>query len=352
MLSVGIISILCTSWTIPSGSSLRHAAAPAVTRAVSPVAALPAGKRHFLHVDDFTPDEFREVLELAKKIKPLVQSGDQSYKPFAGQTLAMIFCKPSTRTRVSFESGFYRLGGHAMCLGEEIGIGKREATKDISRVVASMNDVVMARLYAHADILELAEHSSVPVINGLTDFNHPCQIIADALTVEEVLGSIEGKTVVYVGDGNNIVHSWLELACIAPFDFVCACPAGYEPDAELVARVAERGVGTAKVVVGDPVGAVKGADVVYADVWASMGQKEEADERARIFAPYQVNEDLMAATGKPSTVFLHCLPAERGKETTDGVLESAQSYVFQQAENRMHAQNAIMVHCLGAPTPP
>jgi len=329
---------------------------PAVSqRAHAPLAigndALPAGQSHFLHVDDLTSAEFRTILNLAKAIKPLVQGGRVGgYQPFGGKTLAMIFCKPSTRTRVSFESGFFRLGGHAMCLGEEIGIGKREATKDISRVIASMNDCAMARLYKHEDILELAEYSSVPVINGLTDFNHPCQIVADALTIEEVLGSIEGKKVVYVGDGNNIVHSWLELACIVPFDFVCACPPGYEPDATLVARVKECGVGTATIVT-DPVEGVKGADVLYADVWASMGQKEEADERARIFAPYQVNEALMAATGKESSIFLHCLPAERGKETTDGVLESSQSHVFRQAENRMHAQNAIMVHCLGAPPP-
>ena len=225
------------------------------------------------------------MLELAKKIKGVLAAGVGEYTPFAGKTLAMVFTKPSTRTRVSFESGFYRLGGHALCLGEEVGIGKREATKDVSRVLASMNDVVMARLYAHSDILELAEHSDVPVINGLTDFNHPCQIIADALTVEEVLGSIEGKKVVYVGDGNNIVHSWLELACLVPFDFVCACPEGYEPDPGLVARVATKGVGTATIVTGDPIEGVRGADVIYADVWASMGQKEEADERARVFAP-------------------------------------------------------------------
>ena len=147
---------------------------------------LPAGQRHFLHVDDLSSEEFRQVIDLAKKIKPMVKAGKQDYKPFTGQTLSMVFCKPSTRTRVSFESGFYRLGGHALCLGEEIGIGKREATKDISRVLASMNDLVMARLFAHSDILELAEYSSIPVINGLTDYNHPCQIIADALTVEEV----------------------------------------------------------------------------------------------------------------------------------------------------------------------
>ncbi len=155
-------------------------------RAAACCMVLPEGQRHFLHVDDLSSAEVREVLELAKVIKPIVRAGSTAYTPFDGKTLAMVFCKPSTRTRVSFESGFFRLGGHAMCLGEEIGIGKREATKDISRVVASMNDVIMARLYAHADILELAEYSSVPVINGLTDFNHPCQIVADALTIEEV----------------------------------------------------------------------------------------------------------------------------------------------------------------------
>jgi len=301
-------------------------------------------------VNDLSSAEVREVLELAKAIKPLVQSGSQTYKPFTGKTLAMIFTKPSTRTRVSFESGFYRLGGHAMCLGEEIGIGKREATKDISRVIASMNDMMMARLFAHTDVLELAEYSNVPVLNGLTDFNHPCQIIADALTIEEVLGDIEGKRVVYVGDGNNIVNSWLELACVMPFDFVCACPKGYEPDPKLLAEVKNCGVGSATVSY-NPQEAVSGADVIYADVWASMGQKSEAEAREKIFEPFQVNEALMAASGKDSTIFLHCLPAERGREVTDGVMESASSYCFQQAENRMHAQNAIMVYCLNAPRP-
>lgn len=290
------------------------------------------------------------MLDLAKKIKPLVLDRSPDYRPFDTRTLAMVFTKPSTRTRVSFESGFYRLGGHALCLGEEVGIGTRESVADVSRVLASMNDIIMARLFAHEDILGLAEHSSVPVINGLTDFNHPCQIIADALTVEEVLGSIEGKKVVYVGDGNNIVNSWLELACVCPIDFVCACPKGYEPDAGLMKAVAEAGVGTASII-NDPLEAVKGADVIYADVWASMGQKAEAEARTKIFAPYQVNEALMAATGKEETIFLHCLPAERGKETTDGVMESAQSHVFRQAENRMHAQNAIMVWCLDAALP-
>jgi len=309
---------------------------------------LPAGQRHFLHVNDLTGAEVREVLELAKAIKPIL--GSKDYTPFTQQTLSMIFTKPSTRTRVSFESGFFRLGGHALCLGEEIGLGKREATKDIARVLASMNDVVMARLFAHSDIIELAKYSEIPVINGLTDFNHPCQIMADALTVEELLGSVEGKRIVYVGDGNNIVNSWLELACVCPIDFVCACPEGYEPDAGLLAEVEATGVGTASVSY-DPKAAVANADVIYADVWASMGQKDEAAEREKIFAPFQVNEELMAATGKAETIFLHCLPAERGRETTDGVMESPQSQVFRQAENRMHAQNALMVFCMNAARP-
>jgi len=340
---------LCSGYHLTGGSALTVATRSSSLR-METTPPLPDGQHHFLAINDLTSKEVRSLLDLAKKIKPLVLERSPAYRPFDTRTLAMVFTKPSTRTRVSFESGFYRLGGHALCLGEEVGIGKRESVADVSRVLASMNDVIMARLFAHEDILGLAEHSSVPVINGLTDFNHPCQIIADALTVEEVLGTIEGKRVVYVGDGNNIVNSWLELACVVPFDFVCACPKGYEPDAGLMKAVEEAGVGTASII-NDPLEAVKGADVLYADVWASMGQKEEADARAKIFAPYQVNEALMAATGKDETIFLHCLPAERGKETTNGVMESPQSHVFRQAENRMHAQNAIMVWCLDAALP-
>jgi len=340
---------LCSGYHLTGGSTLTVATRSSSLR-METTPPLPDNQHHFLAINDLTSKEVRSLLDLAKKIKPLVLERSPAYRPFDTRTLAMVFTKPSTRTRVSFESGFYRLGGHALCLGEEVGIGKRESVADVSRVLASMNDVIMARLFAHEDILGLAEHSSVPVINGLTDFNHPCQIIADALTVEEVLGTIEGKRVVYVGDGNNIVNSWLELACVVPFDFVCACPKGYEPDAGLMKAVEEAGVGTASII-NDPLEAVKGADVLYADVWASMGQKEEADARAKIFAPYQVNEALMAATGKDETIFLHCLPAERGKETTNGVMESPQSHVFRQAENRMHAQNAIMVWCLDAALP-
>ena len=245
---------LCSGYHVTVGSARTVPARSSVRMETTP--SLPANQHHFLAVNDLTREELRSMLDLAKKIKPLVLDRSPDYRPFDTRTLAMVFTKPSTRTRVSFESGFYRLGGHALCLGEEVGIGTRESVADVSRVLASMNDVIMARLFAHEDILGLAEHSSVPVINGLTDFNHPCQIIADALTVEEVLGSIEGKKVVYVGDGNNIVNSWLELACVCPIDFVCACPKGYEPDAGLMKAVAEAGVGTASII-NDPLEAVK-----------------------------------------------------------------------------------------------
>ena len=203
----------------------------------------------------------------------------------------------------------------------------------------------MARLFAHADILELAEFSTSPVVNGLTDYNHPCQIMADALTMLETVGRVDDTKVVYVGDGNNIAHSWARLAARFRVDVVIACPKGYEPDPATVAAANAAGVGTVSVSHA-PMEAVKGADVVYTDVWASMGQKAEAAERIARFKGFQVDEAMMAAAG-PQAWFQHCLPAERGDETTDAVVESARSVVFQEAENRMHAQNAIMLHCLG-----
>jgi ornithine carbamoyltransferase len=203
----------------------------------------------------------------------------------------------------------------------------------------------MARLFAHEDILELAEHSDSPVINGLTDYNHPCQIMADIMTVEEHIGRYENLKIVYVGDGNNIVHSWLRLAAKFPMDFVCACPVGYEPDPATVELA--RAAGVSQITISnDPMEAVKSADVIYTDVWASMGQKEEAEERKRRFQGFQVNEAMMAAAG-PQAKFMHCLPAERGVECTDGVVEAPYSIVFDEAENRMHAQNGIMLHAMG-----
>jgi len=238
------------------------------------------------------------------------------------------------------------MGGHALFLGpNDIGIGKREAIKDISRLFSRYNDIIMARLFDHQHIIELAQYADVPVINGLTDYNHPCQIIADILTVWEHRGNLEDLKIAYLGDGNNIVHSWLQLATRFPMHFVCSGPKGYEPDMETVNMVKDGDLSSYELS-HDPFSAVKDADVIYTDVWASMGQKEEAEERERIFAPYQVNGKLLNSTGK-ETLFMHCLPAEREREVTDEVMESKHSIVFDQAENRMHAQNAIMVYLSG-----
>ena len=296
--------------------------------------------RHFLHISDFEADDIREILQLATELKAKFHARDD-YRPFTGQTLAMIFAKPSARTRVSFETGFTWMGGHALFLGpNDIGVGKREAIKDIARLFSRYNDLIMARLFDHAHIMELAEHSTIPVINGLTDYNHPCQIMADIFTIQEHLPKKEKVKVVYLGDGNNIVHSWLRLAMRIPLHFSCCCPQGYEPDADTVAESREAGISTIEVL-HDPQTAVADADVIYTDVWASMGQKDEADAREKVFAPYQVNSALIAATGQ-ETLFMHCLPAERGREVTDAVMEADYSIVFDQAENRMHVQNAIM----------
>ena len=299
-------------------------------------------KRDFLHITDFTTEEIWETLELSKWIKAKLKNGED-YKPFAGKTMAMIFAKPSARTRVSFETGFFRLGGHALFLGpNDIGIGKRESVSDIANVLSRFNDMIMARLFEHNHILELADNASVPVVNGLTDFNHPCQIMADILTVYEHRGNLDDMKITYVGDGNNIVHSWLALAMRIPFHLTIACPEGYAPDEEMLKAAKEAGVSTIEIS-HEPMEAVKDSDVIYTDVWASMGQKEEAEERRRRFEGFQINDNLMAATGR-HTYFMHCLPAERGVEVTDSVCDADYSIMFDEAENRMHAQNAIMVY--------
>lgn len=298
-------------------------------------------KRDFIHITDFTTEEILDTLELAKKLKAKFHDKDKHHV-FADRSLAMIFAKPSARTRVSFETGFTWMGGHALYLGpNDIGIGKREAVKDIARVFSRYNDIIMARLFDHKHMLELAEHATIPVVNGLTDYNHPCQIMADILTILEHRGNIDNPKIVYVGDGNNIVHSWLRLAERISMDFVCACPEDYEPNADTIASARDAGLSDITVT-DDLMSAVKNADVIYTDVWASMGQKDEAEAREKIFANFQVNEKVMDSTGK-DTLFMHCLPAERGREVTDGVMEADYSIVFDEAENRMHAQNAIMV---------
>ena len=300
---------------------------------------------HFLHISDYSTDALWDILKLAKKLKQKFRDREE-YKIFNNKSLAMIFAKPSARTRVSFETGFEWMGGHALFLGpNDIGIGEREAIKDISRLLSRYNDIIMARLFDHSHILELAEDSTIPVINGLTDYNHPCQVMSDIFTIWETRGSLDDLKVTYVGDGNNIVHSWLHLAQKFPMEFVCACPENYEPNSNTVNGSSGAGVSSVSVS-HDPTNSVKNTDVVYTDVWASMGQKDEAEMREKIFQPFQVDGDLMAATGK-NTLFMHCLPAERGREVTDEVIEADYSIVFEQAENRLHVQNAIMVTLAG-----
>ena len=300
---------------------------------------------HFLHISDYSTDALWDILKLAKKLKQKFRDREE-YKIFNNKSLAMIFAKPSARTRVSFETGFEWMGGHALFLGpNDIGIGKREAIKDISRLLSRYNDIIMARLFDHSHILEFAENSTIPVINGLTDYNHPCQVMSDIFTIWEMRGSLDDLKVTYVGDGNNIVHSWLHLAQKFPMEFVCACPENYEPNSNTVNGSSGAGISSVSVS-HDPTNSVKNTDVVYTDVWASMGQKDEAEMREKIFQPFQVNGYLMAATGK-NTLFMHCLPAERGREVTDEVIEADYSIVFEQAENRLHVQNAIMVTLAG-----
>ena len=257
----------------------------------------------------------------------------------------MIFTKPSLRTRVSFETGFHLLGGHAIYLGpEDIGLGGREDTKDIARVLSRYNDIIMARTFAHQDVLDLAEYGSVPVVNGLTDFNHPCQIMADIQTFEEHRGGIEGKIVTWVGDGNNVAASWLHAAVKLNFEFRIATPPELKFDQNLL-DWAEREGGTVKSFT-DAQKAVAGCHCVVADTWVSMGDDGERAKRLDLLAPYQVNANLMAGA-KSDAIFMHCLPAHRGEEVTDDVIDGPQSVIWDEAENRLHAQKAVMAWCLG-----
>ncbi len=298
-------------------------------------------KKNFIHIDEWSSDEILTVLDLAVEVKVKLQNRED-YKPFKNHSLAMVFSKPSARTRVSFETGFSRLGGHALFLGPaEIDLGKREPAKDVARVLSRYNDMIMARLFDHAHILELAQFATVPVINGLTDYNHPCQIMADILTIKEHRGHLNDLKIAYIGDGNNVVHSWLRLSMRLPMHITVACPDNYKPDEKTVRMAKDAGVSTIDVI-SDVKAAAKDADVIYTDVWASMGQKNELEERKKQFQGYTVTAKLMASA-KPSAVFMHCLPAQRGLEVTDTVMESQASIIFHQAENRMHAQNAIML---------
>ena len=297
--------------------------------------------RHFLAIPDFTRAELLAVFDLAARMK----RGDCTDKPLAGKTLGMIFAKSSTRTRVSFEVGAFQLGGHALFLSaRDIQLGRGEPIRDTARVLSRYLDGIMIRTYDHADVEELARFASIPVINGLTDLLHPCQVLADLLTIRESLGGWDGKTVAWIGDGNNMANSWLNAAGVLGFELRLACPEGYQPNREIVERNRKL---TRITLTADPRAAARGAHVVNTDVWASMGQEKEQEERARAFQGYIVDEALMT-TADRDAIFLHCLPAHRGEEVSDGVIEGPRSRVWNQAENRLHVQKALMATLMGS----
>jgi ornithine carbamoyltransferase len=299
----------------------------------------PLSGRDCLTLAEFSPGEISLILDEALRIKTL-QKSRIPYRPLRGRTLAMVFQKPSNRTRVSFEVGMYQLGGHALHLSpEEIQIGKRETPSDTGRVLARYIDAIMVRTFDHGDLEELAGAADVPVVNGLSDAHHPCQALADLMTVREEFGTLEGTKIAYVGDGNNVAHS-LAIACsLTGTELTIAHPEGHGPEEEIVRMTSS--LGAAPHLTEDPGEAVGGASVVYTDVWASMGQETEAEQRKETFAAYQVDEALME-TAAEDAIFLHCLPAHRGEEVTAGVIDGPRSRVFDQAENRLHAQKALL----------
>jgi ornithine carbamoyltransferase len=304
----------------------------------------PLSGRDCLTLAEFTPEETGLILDEAVKIKTL-QKSRIPYRPLRGRTLAMVFQKPSNRTRVSFEVGMYQLGGHALSLSpQEIQMGKRETPSDTGRVLARYIDAIMVRTFDHEEVEELADAAQVPVINGLTDQHHPCQALADLLTVREEFGRLEELRISYIGDGNNVAHS-LAIGCaLTGANLTIAHPEGHAPDPGVI-KLADA-LGAAPTLTEDPRGAASNARVLYTDVWASMGQEDEAEERKNRFAPYQVDEELMGLAAGDA-IFLHCLPAHRGEEVTAGVIDGPRSRVFDQAENRLHAQKALLYLLLG-----
>jgi ornithine carbamoyltransferase len=296
--------------------------------------------RHFLAIPDFTGDELVRLLDLGERMR----NGAYRDRPLAGKSLAMIFMKASTRTRVSFEVGAWQLGGHALFLSpRDIQLGRGEPVADTARVLSRYADGIMIRTFAHAEIEELARHATIPIINGLTDLLHPCQILADLLTVRQYLGGWEGKRIAWIGDGNNMANSWLNAAYRLGFELRLACPEGYDPDPAIL----ERARGATEILLArDPREAAEGAHVINTDVWASMGQEEEQKERERAFAGFTVDVPLMdRAHG--DAIFLHCLPAHRGEEVAAEVIDGPRSRVWDEAENRLHVQKAIMAVLMG-----
>jgi ornithine carbamoyltransferase len=292
-------------------------------------------RRNFLTIPDFSRDELSGLFALADRMK----RGVDVSKPLTGKTLGMLFLKSSTRTRVSFEVGVYQLGGHALFLSDrDVQLGRGEPLSDTARVLSRMVDGIMIRTFAHKDVEEMAALATVPVINGLTDLHHPCQVLADLLTVRQFLGTYEGKKIAWIGDGNNVANSWLDAAYRLGFDLALACPEGYDPDSALLARAKTAANVT---LVRDPREAAAGAHVVNTDVWASMGQEEEQKARTKAFTGFTVDSKLMNVAAKDA-IFMHCLPAHRGEEVAADVIDGKQSAVWDQAENRLHIQKAIL----------
>src|SRR3954469_13079978 len=296
--------------------------------------------RHFLAIPDLSRAELQQLFDRAGAMK----WGEYRERPLAGKTLGMIFAKSSTRTRVSFEVGAFQLGGHALFLSSrDIQLGRGEPIRDTARVLSRYLDGIMIRTFDHSDVEELARFGSIPVINGLTDLLHPCQVMADLLTIREALGGWDDKVVAWVGDGNNMANSWINAAGSLGFELRLACPQGYEPNAEILRRNQSKARIT---LTSDPREAVRGAHVVNTDVWASMGQEDEQAQRVRAFQGYIVDENLMKLAN-PDAIFLHCLPAHRAEEVSEGVIEGPQSLVWDEAENRLHVQKAILATLMG-----
>ncbi len=296
--------------------------------------------RHFRRVFDLSSEEIRYLLHRAQELKSRLKQG-VPHRPLVGKILALIFEKPSTRTRVSFEAAMHRLGGETIFLSrKDLQLARGEPLKDTARVLSRYVHALVVRTFGQEVIEELAAYADIPVINGLSDKHHPCQALSDVMTVIEKKGTIEDLKVAWVGDGNNVAHSWIEAAARLGFELVLACPEGYEPDPAILSEARKEGSKPIRVV-RDPLEAVKGAEVINTDVWASMGQEEEAEERKKIFAPYQVNTELLRQAS-PKAIVLHCLPAHRGEEITEEVLEGPQSVVWDQAENKMWLHLALL----------
>jgi ornithine carbamoyltransferase len=301
--------------------------------------------RHFLDLLDLSPEDARRLVDFSLELKRDQERGVR--RPLlSGRTLGLLFEKPSLRTRVSFEAAIARLGGNAIFLrGEDVGLGIRESVADFARVLSEYIDALAVRTFAHATVVALAQSGTIPIINALSDAAHPCQAMADLVTIQELRGTLHGTKLVFVGDGNNVARSLATAAALLGVQFVLACPRSYELPAEFLARYAAKFSKAPLVIEHDPQKAVAGADVVYTDVWASMGQEHEAARRRHVFAPYQVNEALLAHA-KPDVIFLHCLPAHRGEEVTSDVLDGPRSRAILQAANRLHFQMALLVWLL------